>query len=179
MQPLTFEPNALTARIERLDPKDRAKFAVGCAERMLPYYQRFHDQTGQGDPDVLTDALNAARAKLMNDPVNFSDFMLMAKRCEALVPIEDDSWTDLSAIAQNAAAAAAYALRCLVSGSPQDAVWAAVQGYEAADLLSSTALNVDFNEPGVEKLIVTEDVVQQELAAQDALLRQLEESRSN
>jgi hypothetical protein len=100
----------------------------------------------------------------------------MADRCEALVPREDDSWTDLSGLAQNAAAAAAYALRTAVSGSVDDAMWTALQAYEAADLIASTDLDVDFNEPGAEERVLGQDVVQRELMAQDELMRRLEKT---
>lgn len=98
----------------------------------------------------------------------------LADRCEALAPTEDDSWTDLSGLAQNAASAAAYALRSVVSDSADEAVWAAVQCYEAADLIATARLDVDFNQPGIEDRIVAEEVVQRELVTQAGWLRRLE-----
>jgi uncharacterized protein len=177
MQPLRFDQNGLRVRLERLDQRQRGEFALGCAERLLPQYQRFHEQTAQGDPDTLTGALNAARNQLADATVRSIDLELLAKRCEELVPTEDESWTNLSGLAQNAAAAAAYALRSLASDSLDNAVWAAVQGYEAADLIVQDDLSVDFNEPGIEDRVVAESVVQQELSAQNECLQHLEKNR--
>jgi uncharacterized protein YjaG (DUF416 family) len=179
MEQLRFDQAALTARLARLGPRDRAEFAFDCAERLLPKYQWFHQQTGEGEPEVLGEALRVARAQLEGANGTTADLKPLADRCQALVPVEDDSWTDLSGLAQNAAAAAAYAIRSLISDSVDDAVWAGVQGYEAADLVASTELDVDFNEPGVEERIVVEDVVQRELHAQDELLSKLQRSRAD
>jgi len=175
MGSLHFDQQALRARLERLRPKARADFALRCAERLLPLYQRFHVETGQGDPDVLNEALYAARAHLGSGTGCPPEIGSLADRCEALVPVEDESWTDLSGLAQNAAAAMAYALRSVASGSAEDAVWAAVQGVESADLIASTQLDVDFNEPGIEERIVAQEVVQRELAEQEASLEALED----
>lgn len=171
----TFDQQALRARLDRLEPTRRAEFALGCAERLLPWYIRFHDETGKGDSSVPTVALQAARARLMSGEGDVAHLRSLADRCESLVPVEEDAWTELSGVAQNAVAAVVYAIRCLVSGDAQDAVWAAVQGYEAADLLASTELDVDFNEPGVEQRIAAQAVVQAELTAQDESLCRLEE----
>jgi len=175
MGSLHVDQQALRARLDRLRPPARAEFALQCAERLLPLYRRFHVDTGQGDQEVLTEALHAARAYLASTTGCPPEISSLADRCEALVPVEDESWTDLSGLAQNAAAAMAYALRSVASGSAEDAVWAAVQGLESADLLASTQLDADFNEPGVEQRIVAQEVVQRELAEQETSLKILEE----
>lgn len=172
--PLRFDQNTLRARIARLSPKARAEFALACAERLLPQYRRYREQTGQGAPDLLADALAAARDRLTKEDAGV-DLEPLAERCETLVPVEDDpAWTSLSGLAQNAASAAVYAIRGVASGSIDDAMWAGVQGYEAADLIATNQLDVDFNEPGIEDRIMAEDVVQKELVAQDELLSRLE-----
>jgi hypothetical protein len=54
-----------------------------------------------------------------------------------LVPHDDDdSWSELSPLAQNAAAAVTYALRAWLSADAQDGVWAARQVYELADFIA-------------------------------------------
>jgi hypothetical protein len=176
MARLSFDQQVLRARLDRLDSRSRAEFALDCAERLMAHYQRVHDQTGKGNPAVLKDALTTGRAHLSIGEKSAAELRLLANQCEALVPVEDDSWTNLSGLAQNAAAGAAYALRCIASESTDDATWAAVQAYEAADLVASSRLDVDFNEPGAEDLIVAEDAVQLELITQDELLRSLEQS---
>jgi uncharacterized protein YjaG (DUF416 family) len=177
MTPISFHQQALRDRLDRLDPRRRAEFALGCAERLFPYYERFHDQTGQGDPSVGAGALSLARAQLESGEASAAEFGSLADRCQALVPMEDDSWTDLSGLAQNAPAGAFCALRSRVSGAAEEARWGAVQGFEASDLVATTTLDVDFNQPGVEDLIAAEDVVQRELIAQEESMRSLEQTR--
>jgi uncharacterized protein YjaG (DUF416 family) len=170
----TFDRDVLTARLEGLDPRQRSRFAIACAERLLPSYRRFQELTGRGSPDVIAEALGAARAHLASGGEADSELVQFVESCQALVPTEDDPWTAESGIAQNAAAAAVYAVRSVISGSVDDAVWAAVQGYEAADLIASGELDADFNTPGIEERIAERDVVQRELTVQDELLSQLE-----
>jgi uncharacterized protein YjaG (DUF416 family) len=171
---LTFDQPALLARLERLKPPYRVCFAVSCAERLLPAYIQYHDVTGQGNPDVLWAALERLRADLSGDELSSHELRGLIAQCEALVPGEEDPWNDWSGLAQNAAAAVAYALRSRLTGLAQEAAWAAVQAYEAADLVATSGLNADFNIPGIEDVIEATDVIQQELALQARDLQDLE-----
>jgi hypothetical protein len=77
-------------------------------------------------------------------------------------------------LAENAAAALAYAARARLTGSAQDAMWAAVQCYEAADTLAQDQLKLGRVFGDVEELIRTSEIVRKEIADQDEVLRQLE-----
>ena len=175
---LRFEQSRLRARLAHLDSQARAEFALDCAERLLPYYRRFHTVTGRGEPQVLASALRTVRAQLTGEHEPEDDLKALAERCANLVPRDDEpAWTILTGLAENAAAAVVYAIRAVASTSVDDALWTALQGYEAADLIATTALDADFNEPGIEERIADEDVVQRELAAQDESLMRLERNQ--
>lgn len=167
MNVVSFDQAALLRRLESLGIRSRVSFALACAERLFPFYVQFNEATGQGDPNALRMALDRLNGDLAGATLTVSALSRLISQCESLVPVEDDSWTDWSACAQNAAAATAYVLRCRLSGDAQDAVWAAVQAYEAADFVVTTALNIDFNVPGAEDIVEVDHLVQRELATQD------------
>ncbi|WP_433178144.1 DUF416 family protein [Actinoallomurus sp. CA-150999] len=52
------EERRLTERLDGLAPVARAALAAAVADRLLPYYRRFHEQTGLGEPLVLQSALD-------------------------------------------------------------------------------------------------------------------------
>jgi uncharacterized protein YjaG (DUF416 family) len=174
MNSWTFDQRKLSDRLDMLDPKARTGFALKCARRLFPWYQQFHDETGQGKPRTIDRALDAAEGHLRGGKGPAGELKSLADECESLVPRDDEFWTDLSGFAQNAAAAAAYALRSFFSESTKNAVWAAVQAYEAADLAAANELGIDLNEDGAEQKILAHPTVQGELAAQEEDLRNLE-----
>ncbi len=131
----------------------RALFAAGCAERLFALYEH----AGQGDPERLRAALDAAW-----DGDDVARWQAVA---EELVPAEDDDWVLATAYAENAATAVAYALRTRATDAPQEAVWAARQVYEAADFAAQRQLEeLDLNAPGAEDRLADLPVVQEALA---------------
>ncbi len=129
-----YDEGSMKAALELLPVERQVLFACACAERLLPLYGFFSDATGLGDPPVLRQALDRAWAVTASTASDEVDRERQA--VEGLVPHDDDDdWSVWSPFAQNAAAAVAYALRTLLSGDSQNAVWAARQLYEAADYL--------------------------------------------
>ncbi|GAB3958738.1 hypothetical protein GCM10029978_004290 [Actinoallomurus acanthiterrae] len=53
------EERRLTGLLDGLVPAARAALAAAVADRLLPHYRRFHEQTGLGEPLVLQDALGS------------------------------------------------------------------------------------------------------------------------
>jgi len=161
---MTFDENGIVRQLEQVAKPVRGAFAAAAAERLMPMYLRFHERTTQGDPARLENALEAAWRGVSGQSRD-DELGSWQAVAEALVPDEDDSWTDDSAFAQHAAAAVAYALRSLRSTDPREAGWAARQVYEAADYAELARKGaVDINEPGAERRILTSDLVQFALA---------------
>jgi Protein of unknown function (DUF416) len=92
-----------------------------------------------------------------------------------LIP-EDDSrpWVPEAPLADNAAAAVAYAITCRQSGESQDAAWAARRAYEAVDQLIIANGDVDLNAAGAEEKVLSHPLIQAELARQRRDLDQLQ-----
>lgn len=132
----SYDESAIKVRLSAVPPSKQVIFAASCAEHLIPLYDLFVSRTGQGDVDLLRVALDLAWE--VASEASFQAAAVDARRdeVESLVPSdEDEDWTLLSPIAQNAAASVAYSLRAAISRDPQDAVWAARQLYEVADFL--------------------------------------------
>ncbi len=151
----------------------RAAFAVACARRLLPHYDEFAKWNRNADPatmrhalTLLADAIREAR------PVPHAEMWI--ERCSELVPDEDEELpSGLVPLAENAAASVVYALRSYATGSVQDAVWAARQGYEATCYLADQELDADRDDPAYAARVDAHPCVQEELQAQARALTEL------
>ena len=131
-----YDEEAIKIRLRTVAPEALVAFAASCAERLFLLYREVAKQTGSGDEPALRAALDVAWSG--GRPGERASAVVDAEReiAESLVPDEDgEDWTELSPLAQNAAAAVAYALRAWRSADAQDGVWAARQVYEAGDFL--------------------------------------------
>lgn len=145
---LNYDEELLMLRLEPLDRSAKTAFAAACAQRLMPLYDRYARQVGDSSlQQRLAVIVSAAWAAASGRDVEASRLEADA---ESMVPDEDDEgWTASRAYAGNAAAAAAYALRAWLTDDPQEAVWAARQLFDAADLAYFQA------NPGV--IFVTEE----------------------
>jgi hypothetical protein len=91
-----------------------------------------------------------------------------------LAPPESDQWSILHAYAEDAIASLAYSIRCLITGDPQEAAWAARRAYESADQAAINQLRAEFGRDGAESDIAAHGIVQRELRRQVRDLRSLE-----
>lgn len=130
---LKYDEKLLKLRLEPLDRSAKTAFAAACAQRLMPLYDRYARQVGDSSlQQRLAVIVSAAWAAASGRYVEASRLEADA---ESMVPDEDDEgWTAGRAYAGNAAAAAAYALRAWLTDDPQEAVWAARQLFDAADL---------------------------------------------
>jgi hypothetical protein len=134
---LRFDEGALADRLKAMPLSGRVLFACACAERLMPAYRWFCERSGLSDSGVIREALDAAWAIGPSDASLVpSEIAAWRERVEGLVPDDDDeALFPGSAVAQNAVAGVAYALRAWETADPQESVWAARQLYEAADVV--------------------------------------------
>lgn len=169
--PIAYNDAALRQQLEGLDPTWRAAFAAACAERLLPTYRSFHQETGQGDPVALAQALNVLWTSLAGAPIGEDELRQHAAAADALIPSDDD-WTELTPYAENAVTAVVYALNCRLTGDVAPATWSALQAYEALDEFVVNR-DLDLNTPGAEARILGDPLIQAELARQSRDLADL------
>jgi len=169
---VAFDEQSLKCELTGITPIGRVLFALSCAERLYPLYELYAEKTGKNNRACVRSTLDqlwqSARGEQRTSEQSFLE------EYESLVPGERAQWTPLNPLAENAVDAVAYACRCQSTGETENAVWAAVQGYEAVDYIAHTLQGIDFNEPGAEHVILKTEYVQTELQRQLRDLAELE-----
>jgi uncharacterized protein YjaG (DUF416 family) len=164
---LGYDETALGAQLSELTTWQRATFAATCAQRLAPAFRRYAEVEGLdgGVPGVVEEALDELWRALAGGQVRAERIESLATACEAAVPGEED-WNGWADLAEHAAAASVYALRCWVTGDTQLAVWAAQQAYHAADLVASNRLGSNVFDAATERQLWESGPVLRELRSQ-------------
>jgi len=164
---MIYDENRLIKILDAL-PKDlRVAFAALCAERLMPAYVAFAQSLGGVDATKLSLILGRLWQGLMGDSMSCEEVQSNLDVCMSLIQTEDQGrWSDLRSYAGDAIAAVAYSLRTQQNGHSQDAAWAARRVYEALDHFVIKKNEIDTNEPGAERTIIDDLLVQKELTQQ-------------
>jgi uncharacterized protein YjaG (DUF416 family) len=164
---IVFDQQLLKDRLRLLGCVRQSLFALTCAERLFPSYDLYQEVTGRGDSNRLRCALDCLWKTVLQSETSTSlDELNKLDEYELLAPGEDTPWNSLNPVAENAVAAVIYAYRCRLENSVENAVWAAVQGYEATDYVAHTVNQIEFSTPGAAAAILKEELVQNEIARQ-------------
>jgi uncharacterized protein YjaG (DUF416 family) len=171
-----FDEGKTKERIAELPTNLRILFAVTCAERLFPAYERFSAVTGRGNVDLLRRILDKLWMSLLGFQ-EYSDQIIATDlhHCMLLVPKESDGeWSNEQAWAEDAVACLAYSLRTRLSGEAQEAVWAARRVYEAVDHYVLHASGNNFTLPGDNSRVIEHPLVQAELKRQERDISELQ-----
>jgi len=170
-----FDENSIKKRLTLLPINLRILFAVTCAERLFPAYERFSAKTGGGNVDLLKRILDKLWMGLLGVQ-EYSDQIIAADlhSCMLLVPEESDGeWSNEQAWAEDAVACLAYSLRTRLSGDAQEAAWAARRAYEATDHYVINASGNNYKLPDDEARVLDHPLVQAELARKERDISEL------
>jgi Protein of unknown function (DUF416) len=159
---LTFDAALLHSRLAKLPREARVAFALACAERLQPYATFSNDASAV---ELVRRILDLTFAAISSPSIPRPELAQLSQALEAAPYLDDD-----------AAASAAYALRCYFSSDAKDAFFAAQRAYDARDreaqqLIASNVITV-----ADERVILAHPNVQQEFARQRADLDALEAS---
>jgi uncharacterized protein YjaG (DUF416 family) len=131
---LSYNEPQLVQRLSALPSILQVAFAAACAERLFPAYGVFCRSAGRGDEATLREVLDRVWDHLLGNKMTVDQVQDALARCMDLIPGDDDTpYLDEQPYAEDAGSAAAYALRALEGGGPQEAGWAARHAYEALD----------------------------------------------
>jgi uncharacterized protein len=171
----TYDEFALRILLEDLPHRHRAAFAAACAQRQLENYEAFAIEVRWGDPAMLAQALDRAWQLLRGqEPIDAQELSRLAAACEALAPDAHKFRNRWTVWAVDAAASAAYALRCLLDDDPQLAVWASGCAYAAVHGYVVAERDLDLNDPSAREQVREHPLVQEELRRQDEDLTMLQ-----
>lgn len=170
---ITYDEVKLVQTLQTLPPVLRTAFAASVATRLLPAFSTL--PTGQ--PVSADSTLSRILAELWNDlsrpSRSESELRSLLDECMSLMPTEPDDWAATRPYAEDAVSVVAYALRSRVTGSSQEAAWAARRAYETLDQYAINESGVSLQEPDKEERLVAHPKVQSELANQQQDLSEL------
>jgi len=169
----TYDEPAILERLAALDQRSKTAFAASCAQRLLPLFERYARSVGASEmASRLREIVSAAWDVAAGAEADVQAYQAEA---EGMVPSVEDGWTLETGYGQNAAAAAAYAIRTWLTDDPREAAWAARQVYELADyaVLQGNP-ELDLNAPGGKTQVLGSDIVQRALSALDRALAVVE-----
>ncbi len=172
-----FNDKRLVASLKGLPVACRVAFAAACAQRLIPSYKSFCAKVPDhacAKPPLASDALSRLWGDIGGEEMGKSELQELATVLTAAIPTEDEAYEAGEPYAEDAVAAVAYAFRERVSGSGEDAMWAAQRVYGALDhyVINSTTKPQDKLD---EQAVLNHPLVQKELLRQS---RDLETLRS-
>lgn len=162
-----YDESGLTKRLSSLDREAKTAFAAACAERLLPLFDRYAKAAQLPEEEARLSAVVAAAWEAAAGGGDEAEARGLQAAAEAMVPSDDgDDWFLEMGYGQNAAAAAAYAIRTWLTDDPQEAAWAARQVYEVADYgVLQGSPTIDLNAPDAESQVIASAAVQEALVA--------------
>ena len=171
---LKFDEEVLTAGLSSLPLNLRVSFATACAERLTSAYKRFWEATGRGSHERLVELLDRLWLDLEGSVMTGQEVEAGVEGCLSLIPRESDGpWAAGQGQAEDAAAALTYAYRCRKSGDSHEAAWAARCAYNALDEYVIDQQEIDTNVAGAEAHVLSDPLIQNELARQQRDLQDL------
>jgi uncharacterized protein YjaG (DUF416 family) len=134
-RPPKYDEVEISQRLTILPLAARVLFAAACAERLIPIYHWFCTGARQCDFDLVRAALDFVWSAEGAQQRPDDQLNLWCERLEVLVSSIDEVDSVGAAVAENAVACVAYALRAWRANDPQESIWAARQLYDAADTI--------------------------------------------
>jgi uncharacterized protein YjaG (DUF416 family) len=166
MPQIRMDEELLRRQLDQLPIALRVAFAAACAQRLLPCYARYCELKREGNPGALAEALDYLWAGLDGHPVTAERLNRDHDVCMSLVPPDDHQFHDQQACAEDATAAAVYAIEAQLTGDSQSALWAARRAYNAVDYHVMSDFPSGILPKSAEEEILSHPVVQAELHRQ-------------
>jgi len=164
---LCFDENALRQSLTGMAPALRLAFATAAAARQLPAYEAFAERRKLPDIGRPREVLEQLWEKVRLNGAAEDAWDGILDDIMDRIPAEDpDADGFIELMAQQAMSSLAYAIRCLLSAEAQEAAWAGLCEYEAADQAAIKTLAIDPGIPGAEAAILSHDYVQRTLRVQ-------------
>lgn len=178
-QLLKYDEAALAARLEALEPWQKAAFALSSAQRMLPIYLKYNVLTGEGDAAFVQSSLATLWNALDDGVLAPNELQRLIDRANELIPpgdaVDRVIWHYYAA---NAVAALIYTMKCQQRDLTQEAVWAALQPYDVITNYVENRDHLNYNSEDDRLRLERDPLVQAELQRQDSDLQILEADKN-
>ena len=164
----SYDEAALVQALSLLTSIRQVCFAAASATRQLSMFERLGGRLAWQHKAGAREVTAALWKAIQSPATGNEDWQRQLDLVMSWIPDEDDPEFSIEHVfADHAVATVAYAIRCLISGDPQDAGWAARRAYEAADQAAIRAAGVEFGvTPDAERIVLSHPIVQRELGRQ-------------
>ena len=159
---LAFDAALIHSRLARLPGEARVAFALACAERLQSHATFSNDVSAVA---LVRRILDLTFDAISSPSIPRPELAELSQALESAPYLDDD-----------AAASAAYALRCHFSGTAKDAVLAAQRAHDARDFEAQQLIEGNVIAVADELMILAHPNIQQELSRQRVDLDWLEAS---
>jgi uncharacterized protein YjaG (DUF416 family) len=143
-----FERAKILEQLAPLSERQRAAYAIACAERLLPLYRWFQEAQSWGNRRVLERGIELAWSWVGGGQHQATELAAAIRACEAVTPDSEDFGSPLVSRALDAATAVAQALEACISSLPQAAAdageiaWECAFGLEQSRLVEAGTVHV-------------------------------------
>jgi uncharacterized protein YjaG (DUF416 family) len=143
----SFEREKILERLAVLSSRNRAAYALACAERLMPLYWWFQEVESWGDRSALEKGVEIGWRWVKGEQIRGARIAEAARACEDVTPDTEDFASPLASRALDAASAVAQALEACISPLPETAVdageiaWECAFGIEQSRLLEAGAVH--------------------------------------
>ena len=173
-----FKKNKLVSKINLLSEEKQIGFGAACCERLIPNYLNFQNEENWGDVGVLRIALDLVWSKIEGRVIVPSEIKLCIENIDLLTPQSENYETIFADPAQDACFAVCSLLDALIQHSSEEIAQTAAYATDSVDLFVQVSFDLDPNHPHLEETILSNPLMQQELAAQYDDLELLSSSKN-
>lgn len=170
-----FDRGRLTDRLTKIGWRGKASFAVCCATRMTQVYAQSPIARPEGGPLILDRCLAECQEHIMAEAPEAAQVNRLLRECEGLI-------ADLPVAEESAVMATMFAIRCILTDSPDDSAECASEAYELVHGVAMDSLGLSIiraSDAGKLDAARAHPLVQLELSRQERDLTEVEAAEEN
>ncbi len=161
---MKFDEKKLILNLEMLSPRKRLAFSVAAASRIINNYGFYSKKVNLVDSTAIN-TMESLWAAVLDNSIEHKKWESILSILLNLIPEENTNWTIWHALIDDAISSLAYAIRCMLTSSSQEAAWAARRAYEAADQVVCRLTDLELAHDREVK-ILSHPLIQRELERQ-------------
>lgn len=166
-----FNEKWLASQVALLQKHQRIAFGATCCERIIPNYLSFHQEERWGDIEALRAALDFVWNAALLGPSDVQAVRTLLSKCEALAPDSEGFDSLYTTSAQDAVFAVCSLLDFMLISEPNCIVNTARYPIDSIDLFVQECENMCPEDRNLERRILEQPLMQQELVRQNRDLR--------
>ncbi|CAH0276536.1 hypothetical protein SRABI118_03646 [Massilia sp. Bi118] len=162
----SYDKPRLLQALAAMSPPARLACATAAATRLMPVCERFAAVQATGKQDRAREIVAELWQCILADDAGQQPWTAVLDEVMAMIPGKEVEGGLLTMMAEDALASLAYAVRCLLVDTPQEAEWAVGREYDATDQAAIKLMGVVPNTPKKEARLLAHPLIQRTLGRQ-------------